>query len=106
MQRRDLLERIGKASIATMGVAGTASASHGVDLDREVDVTDVSGKASLESILPAEALGAVPAAVDVSDVQLTVAEDADTITPSGCCCCECTAWCVDQCEQACCLCPS
>ena len=51
MQRRTLLRRIGAASVATTAASGQAAATPVIELDRTIDVSDVSGRVPLDRVL-------------------------------------------------------
>lgn len=102
-----MLKRIGTVGTAGLVASGSATAS-GVPettADVELDVADVSGTVSLESVLSETERARLPADVDPAEVQLTVDEDAESIRTSDCCCCECTAHCASNCPGGCCYCP-
>lgn len=97
MQRRTVLKRIGAVGAATAGIAGTATAAPGrsIPLDREVDVSDVSGRVGLDDLVDEDvgtlvddgAVADLPGVDGPADVELFVAEDADRLdfTTSECC---------------------
>lgn len=89
MKRRTILKRIGVASVATAGVASTASAASrpALGLDQTLDVSDVSGTVELQSLvdgdleteLSDEFLASLPDGVEASDVKITVGDDLDVL---------------------------
>lgn len=102
MKRRTLIRQLGTASLATTTLVGSAAASRpSLDLDREIDVSGVSGSVPLADVLDDEALAELPEDVDPRAATITVAEDTDVVAPSECCdrmplCCrdvECTRPC-------------
>jgi hypothetical protein len=101
-----MLKRIGTVGATGVAVTGSASATTQTELnvDREIDVADVSGTVTLESVLSEADLERLPFGVDPATTQISVAADADTIQPSGCCCCECTYQCAQECPDDCCFC--
>lgn len=112
MQRRTILKRIGAASVAATGYAGTVSASRPrPGIDRDLDVSDVSGVVKLdalveedvEPLLDDEYVARLPADTEPAEVELFIAEHADVINLSDDDCCiecsldQCAYWC-DCCE--------
>ena len=109
MNRRTILKRIGAASVATAGIAGTAAASPSGNVDHQLDVSDISGEVELTELLARggherlapEALGRSGA------TRFVISEDADTITLDDCCqlCCKhpniCDCICCECSEDAC-----
>lgn len=112
MQRRTLLKGVGTAAAATAGLAGSAAArpALGVELDRPLAVSDVSGQVALADLLDESELRRLDGDVDPTDVTLVVSETADTIDPADDCC-KTYKKCFDEdnetnCTCACCVCPS
>lgn len=108
VQRRTLLKGIGTAATATAGLAGSASARPGVELDRELDVSDVSGVVPLADLLD-EAERRQFGGVDPSGAKVVVAEETDTIVDLEDDCCKTYKHCDDDsdetnCTCACCVC--
>jgi hypothetical protein len=91
MNRRTLIRRLGATGLATTAFAGTASASRGVryGIDREIDVSDVSGTVTLDELLEPEEVRRLPADVDPRQREIIVSDDAGGITLGDCCvyCC-------------------
>lgn len=94
MRRRTLLRRIGATGLATAAFAGSSTArtrpGGGYGIDREIDVSAVSGQVTLETLLTDAELGELDDRVDPARRVFTVSEDADAIVLSDCCvyCCE------------------
>lgn len=94
MKRRNLLRTLGAASVATVGVAGTASAARsrvaadvGIDLpDIEVDVADVDGTVPLASVLDDDQIRDLPDDVDPDRETIWVSQDVDVFALPSCCC--------------------
>lgn len=93
MKRRNLLAKLGAASVATVGVAGTASASPrrvadvGVELpDVEVAAADVDGRVPLASLLDDDQVRELPADVDLEGTEVWVSRDVDVFALPSCCC--------------------
>ena len=86
MKRRTLVKQLGTASLATTTLVGSAAASRpAINIDREIDVSDVSGSVPLAELLDAEELAELPDGVDPWTTSITVAEGTDGIAPSDCC---------------------
>lgn len=93
MKRRTLLRKLGAASVATVGVAGTASAAPGSAVntvlehsDVEVDVSDVDGRVPLASLLDDDQVRRLPADVDPAETEVWVSRDVDVLREPACCC--------------------
>lgn len=111
MQRRTLLKGIGTAAAASAGFAGSAAArpALGVELDRPLDVSDVSGQVALADLLDEVELRQFDGDVNPHEVTLVVTEEADTIVDVEDDCCKTFKHCDDDadetnCTCACCVC--
>ena len=102
MKRRTLIRQLGTASVATATFVGSAAAERPLGhVDREIDVSDVSGAVPLADLLDEDEVAALPDDVDPWSATITVAEETDSVAPSECCdrmplCCkdvECTRPC-------------
>lgn len=107
MKRRTILKRLGATGVATVGIAGAASASPAEGVDHEIDVSDVSGEVELAELLGSGAQPSPAALGRSADTRFVISEDADTITLSDCCeyCCKhpnvCDCLCCECSEDAC-----
>lgn len=106
MKRRTMLKRIGAVGATGIAVSSSASASTSpqLNIDREIDVADMSGTVPLKSVLSEAEIEDLPSDVDPETAQISIAEDADSIQPSGCCYGDCTIYCADRCHHGCCFC--
>lgn len=109
MKRRTLVRKLGAAGIATTTVGGAAAARRpgGTALDRELDVSSVSGRTTLAELLDPSDRRRLPADVEPAEFEVVVAPAADSITIAGCCeyCCDGRDLvCEDHCD--CCTCST
>lgn len=112
MQRRTLLKGVGTAAAATAGFAGSAAARPALDveLDRPLDVSDVSGRVALADLLDESELRRLDGDVDPHAKRLVVSEETDTLVDLEDDCCKTYKQCFDEdnetnCTCACCVCP-
>lgn len=85
MKRRTLVRQLGTATLATTTLVGSAAANRST-LDREIDISGVSGSAPLADVLDEEALAELPDDVDAGAATVTVAEDAAVVESASDCC--------------------
>lgn len=109
MKRRTLVRKLGAAGIATTALsAPTAAAGKSpvseLGIERELDVTSVEGRVTLDELLEPHELETLPADVDPSERLLTVAPEADSITVQGCCAICCSQMVEIACDCTCCTC--
>lgn len=104
MNRRTLLRRIGATGIAATTLGGTATArrsASGYGIDREIDVSAVSGRVTLAELLDPADLRRLNDGVDPRQREFIVHEETDAITLGECCvyCCDGTDYvCEDHCD--------
>lgn len=102
MKRRTLIRRMGAAGVATTLAGRTAAESSELSLgvDRDIDVSSVSGRVPLEQLLESQDLARVPDRFDPQEVTIHVDEDADDISLDSCCV-YCSKW-PNVCDCSCC----
>lgn len=104
MNRRTLLRRLGATGVAATAVAGTSAARTAptdYGIDREIDVSDVAGRVTLETLLSEAELQRLHDGVDPARREFVVQEDVDAISLEECCtfCCDGTDYvCPGECD--------
>lgn len=110
MRRRKLLQRIGATGIATTAFAGISTARQPAaveyGIDREIDVSDVSGQVTLDELLEPAELERLPEDADPSQQVFTIKEEAETTSLDDCClhCCDEQPKIPRECNCMCCRC--
>jgi hypothetical protein len=105
MKRRTLLGRVGATGVAATAVAGRAAAGRSgreLGIDREIDVSSVSGETTLDALLEPQELESLPEDVDPRQFQVAVSDGASSISLDDCC----SYCCKFVCDCSCCTCDS
>ena len=108
MKRRTLIRQLCTATLATTTLVGSAAAERpavNLDVDREIDVSDVSGAVPLADLLDEGELASLPDDVDPTAAAIEVAAETDLVASPQCCdymplCCkdiDCPRTCNDCC---------